>query len=650
MTRILVVRILVFLTIVLGVNYVAWRWLASVNWEAWWIAVPLVAAETYSLIDVILFGVTVWRIKKERPKEPMPDGRTVDVFIATYNEPIELVMTTARAAKAIRYPHRTWVLDDGDRPELKRAAEAAGIGYITRSPDWAGRPRHAKAGNLNNALMSTDGEFLLILDADQIPVPEILDETLPYFHDEKVALVQTPQVFSNVATGDPLGSQAPLFYGPIQEGKDGWNAAFFCGSNAVLRREALMQLGIRGYVADVEATVAEALDASATALRRARRRADALATEVLTEAYEAVRQARRELRSGVAFGELTFRVQERVRQAERRLVDRQLAAVRDDLAALGLLEPGEDETQIDLEAAVDVLASRELSPLGALGTVAATLNKIDVSRSHEAQPVLPVATISVTEDMATSMRMHASGWSSRFHSHTLAYGLAPEDLGTMLTQRLRWAQGTMQVMLKENPLFLRGLSLGQKLMYFSTMWSYLGGFATIVYIAAPVAYLCFGVMPVDAWNVDFFVRFIPFFIINQFLFLAAARGAPTWRGQQYSFALFPVWIRAVTSAVNNVWFGRELGFSVTKKTRDSEHRNQWGLVRWQIAAAVVLAVSAIVGVIRLTAGLGEPIGTFVNVVWIIFDMVILSVLVWAVRYDGYDAAQQQQQQRKEQEA
>jgi cellulose synthase (UDP-forming) len=155
-------------------------------------------------------------------------------------------------------------------------------------------------------------------------------------------------------------------------------------------------------------------------------------------------------------------------------------------------------------------------------------------------------------------------------------------------------------------------------------------------------------MPVDAWNVDFFARFIPFFLINQLLFLAAARGAPTWRGQQYSFALFPIWIRSVTTAVANVYFGRELGFSVTRKTRDEQHRNQWGLIRWQIIAAVVLGVSAIVGIVRLTVGLGEPIGTFVNVVWIIFDMVILSVLVWAVRYDGYDAARQQQ--RKEQEA
>jgi cellulose synthase (UDP-forming) len=187
------IRILVVLTLSLGLNYLIWRYLNTVNWAQWWIAVPLVLAETYSLIDSFLFGITMWRLRERgEPPAPPPDA-TVDVFITTYNEPIDLVMTTARAAAAIRYPHATWILDDGDRAEMREAAEAEGIGYITRTADWANRPRHAKAGNLNNALFLTEGEFMLILDADQIPVPEILDKTLGWFRDEQVALVQTPQ-------------------------------------------------------------------------------------------------------------------------------------------------------------------------------------------------------------------------------------------------------------------------------------------------------------------------------------------------------------------------------------------------------------------------------------------------------------------------
>ena len=227
--RFAVIRVVAVVTVVVGVNYIAWRWLASLNWEAWWIAIPLVVAETYSLIDVGLFAMTVWRARGRPAPPPPPDSASVDVFITTYNEPIELVLTTVRAALGIRYPHSTWVLDDGARPELEAQLERLGVGYITRGDEWLGKPRHAKAGNLNNALMATSGEFILVLDADQVPKPDILDNVLGYFTDEAMALVQTPQIFSNVAAGDPLGSQAPLFYGPILQGKDGWNAAFFCG-------------------------------------------------------------------------------------------------------------------------------------------------------------------------------------------------------------------------------------------------------------------------------------------------------------------------------------------------------------------------------------------------------------------------------------
>ena len=156
-------------------------------------------------------------------------------------------MKTAIAARNMHYPHKTWILDDGDRPQFAAAACRIGVGYITRGPDWEGKPRFAKAGNVNNALFRTTGEFIAIFDADQVPEPEFLDRVLGHFDDPEVAFVQTPQQFWNVPKSDPLGSQAELFYGSIQQGKDGWGAAFFCGSNAVLRREALMALGLTRF-------------------------------------------------------------------------------------------------------------------------------------------------------------------------------------------------------------------------------------------------------------------------------------------------------------------------------------------------------------------------------------------------------------------
>ncbi len=639
--RLLALRVLVLLTAALGVDYVVWRWLESINWSAWWIAVPLVLAETYSLVDSLLFGLTMWRLRRRGEAPPPPEGATVDVFITTYNEPLDLVMDTAEAAQRIRYPHRTWILDDGARPELRARAEAAGIGWITRSADWAGHSRHAKAGNLNNALMTTDGEFILILDADQVPDPEILDRTLGWFRDPRMALVQTPQVFVNVPDDDPLGSQAPLFYGPIQQGKDGWNAAFFCGSNAVLRREALMQLGITRYVTEVQLAVSRALRTADRVLARARRSLDPAQTgprAALDQVVAAVARARAELRDGAALADVTYRFQQQVDAAARDVVAADVDQLEADLTAIAELSSELDEedgglAEVD-RAALTRLAARDWSPLGAIETVRTLVRAVDVDKDDEAQPVMPMATISVTEDMATCMRLHALGWRTAYHDETLALGLAPEDLGTMLTQRLRWAQGTVQVMLRENPLVQRGLTVAQRLMYGATMWSYLSGFAAVVYFAAPVVYLVSGVLPVTGLTAEFFLRLVPFLLVNQLLFWVVGRGRRTWRGQQYSLALFPVWIRSVTSAVGNVVFGRSLAFAVTPKERQSVDRRPWHLVRPQLAVMALLVVAAVVGTVRMVVGEASVLGTVTNLVWVAFDLAVLSVVVQAVRYRG----------------
>ncbi|QNN54146.1 glycosyltransferase family 2 protein [Nocardioides mesophilus] len=644
--RLAVIRVLVVLTLSLGANYIGWRWLESVNWAAWPIAVPLIIAETYSFVDACLFGLTVWRLRDRGPApDPDPDA-TVDVFITTYNEPVELVMETALAARAIRWPHETWVLDDGARPEMREAAEAAGIGYLTRSEEWADKPRHAKAGNLNNALFMTSAEFLLILDADQIPSPDILHRTLGWFGDPEVALVQTPQWFHNVDVGDPLGSQAPLFYGPIQQGKDGWNAAFFCGSNAILRREALMQIGIVGYVREVEQAVRDALRTAEKVLASARRGAEEHGPRTVA-AIDALRAAAAdalaELRSGTPVAEVTFRFQEQADRARRDLVAADLAAVQVDLDAIGELA---FETDSELggvvvdTAALDRLAGRDWSPMGALASVQALVDAVDVVRSDEAQPVMPLATISVTEDMATAMRLHSHGWRTVYHHQVLAKGLAPEDMGSMLHQRLRWAQGTLQVLLRENPLTQKGLGAGQKLMYFATMWSYLSGFAAVIYIAAPITYFGLGILPVTTLGSEFMGRLIPFLVANQLLFGFIGWRVKTWRGQQYSLALFPLWIRACTTAVANVWFGRSLGFVVTPKTKQDGGAVPWRLVRPQLIAIGLLLVSAGLGVLRWSQGELNLLPTVVNLVWIAYDVLVLGVVVQAVRYRGYGGPEQ----------
>lgn len=284
------------------------------------------------------------------------------------------------------------------------------------------------------------------------------------------------------------------------------------------------------------------------------------------------------------------------------------------------------------DAAVRRLADRRAAPLAAVAA-ALTLLRGGDGGAEGAMAVMPIATISVTEDMATAMRIHALGWTSVYHPRVLAAGLAPEDLSTSLRQRLRWAQGTIQVLLRENPLTVPGLQVGQRLSYLATMWSYLSGFPTVVYLLVPMLFLTVGWTPVTAWSGDFFAHFVPYFLANQLLFLSVSFGLKTWRGRQYSAALFPVWIEATVSAVRNVWFGRDLSFLVTAKERKAGP--VLGPIRLQLMAIALLVVAAGLGVAKLAFGLADDaVPVVVNVVWALYDIAILGVLLRAIAFRG----------------
>jgi cellulose synthase/poly-beta-1,6-N-acetylglucosamine synthase-like glycosyltransferase/4-amino-4-deoxy-L-arabinose transferase-like glycosyltransferase len=144
---------------------------------------------------------------------------------------------TVSAAVALVGEHRTFVLDDAGRPDVRSLARRLGADYIER-PTRAG----AKAGNLNHALSLTDGELVAVFDADHIPHPDFLERLTGYFEDPDLAFAQTPQYYGNalhsrVARG--AYQQQAMFYGPICRGKNGVNAAFCCGTNVVFRRTAL---------------------------------------------------------------------------------------------------------------------------------------------------------------------------------------------------------------------------------------------------------------------------------------------------------------------------------------------------------------------------------------------------------------------------
>jgi len=234
--------ILLFLTC--GVWYLNWR-LGSFNAAHPIFSVLLYSAELFGFMTACLNVFMTWRLSVR--VAPLPAaGLKVDVFIPTYNEDVDLVRRTAMAAQAMDYPHETWILDDGNREAMRDLAQSLGLRYLARTDN-----AHAKAGNLNHALPHSTADLIATFDADHAPRRDFLTKTLGYFADPLVAFVQTPQDFYNLdsyqnrtnASSHVAWSEQSLFFRVIQRGKDYWNAAFYCGSCAVIRRQSLDSIG-----------------------------------------------------------------------------------------------------------------------------------------------------------------------------------------------------------------------------------------------------------------------------------------------------------------------------------------------------------------------------------------------------------------------
>ncbi|HUQ98378.1 MAG TPA: glycosyltransferase [Gemmatimonadaceae bacterium] len=402
-----------------GLYWVIWRWTYSLNPDSLIFSVVLIVAETYGLFNSFMLIATVWKLNY-RESPPTPNGLSVDVFITNYDEPLEVLRRTAIGARAIKYPHKTWMLDDGKREEVKAMAEALGIGYIRREGNAS-----AKAGNLNNALKVTTGEFILQLDADHVPLPNILHRLLGYFEDEKVAFVQSPQDFYNTDSfthvineeGRSLWEENRIFFSLLQPGKDSWNAAFFCGSCGVLRRKAFDDIG--GF-----------------------------------------------------------------------------------------------------------------------------------------------STRTITEDMETSIVLHGRGWKSVYHGETLAYGLAPSSAFAYHVQRLRWGQGSMQILRKLNPLIYPGLTIPQRIAYLSSTATYLDGIQKLIFYLAPVVFFFTGWLPVNVTNAQLVTRLIPYVLLSIISFELMSRGTG-WIliSERYNMAKFWTYIKTYRGFFTN----KPIKFNVTPK-------------------------------------------------------------------------------------
>jgi cellulose synthase (UDP-forming) len=569
------------LSIVLGISYILWRWQFSLNTDALWFSVPLIVAESLSFIGTALLVINFWSNKDPQKSPPVHylseiedlDGRPdrpvkVDIFIATYNEDVELVRYSIVDAKNLRYPFpdvdiKIFVLDDGHRDgtdpskqNMKLVCEEENVHYLIRDHN-AGY----KAGNLKNGIEHTNGDLFVILDADTRVFPDFLVHTIGYFRRKKVAWVQTPQWFYDITEGEKLssiiksktkipfkflsrtidfvfgkikvnedifGNDPRLFYDVILRKRNYYNAAFCCGAGSIHRREAVMNLALKDFA-------------------------------------------------------------EGIKKLEENLKTQNIS-----------------EEEI-LEKKKEMLLQLELLPF----------------KYH------------ASEDIYTSIMLHAdkeNKWESILHPDVECKMLSTQDLDSRIKQFTRYASGSLDIAIKDNPLFKKGLTLGQKACYFNTIWSYFAPLWLLIFLISPIIFFFTLELPVKAYSFDFFKHFLPFQIMCTVTMMLGCWGINTNRGDQYYISSFWYMLMSLLSALKR----EKVKFNVTPKERLISKNTQHILPHLIIIGLSLLGIVYNI-VLLLTGQHPTASGFAANTFWCLFNIYALSIMIRAANYKPIEA-------------
>ncbi|MGZ3920311.1 MAG: glycosyltransferase [Bacteroidia bacterium] len=587
--RTLLFQFLGIITIALGLAYLSWRWRHSLNHDAMFFSIVLVTAETLSFISTVMIIINYWSYKDPEKAPPVHylsdieelQGRPnrplrIDIFIATFNEDVELVRYSIIDAKKIKYPYpdvqiKIYVLDDGRRDgrnpnmeNMKTVAEEEGVGYLIREHNHG-----YKAGNLKNALEHTNGDIFVILDADTRPFPDFLINTSGYFRNKKIAWVQTPQWFYDTTEAEPLsevinnklhltkakgffrknvkaisnfffgkieinedifGNDPRLFYDVILRKRNFYNAAFCCGAGSVHRREAIMSLAVKDFADKI-----------------------------------------RHLRSD-------------------------------------LLSRKKNREEID-EETTELLKKEEIIPF----------------KFH------------ASEDIYTSIMLHAdkdNRWESIQHAGIECKMLSTQDLDSWIKQHQRYAEGSLDIAFKDNPIFIKGLTLGQRICYFSTIWSYFAPLWILIFLLSPVIFFFTLQLPVKAYSFEFFKYFLPFQIANTLAMLVGCWGISTKRGDQYYISSFWFMIISIISVVR----GKKVKFNVTPKGKSFAKNTQHILPHMIIIGLTIFGI-AFNAVLLYLGKHPTPSGFAANSFWCIFNIISLSIMIRAAYWKSADEEQ-----------
>ena len=569
-------QICLLIAVVTGAWYLQWRWTSSLNFDALWFAIPLALAETGAYIGLLLYIFNIWHVA-DTPKKPPP---------ALIQECLPESEATQQQARPIAVDVYFPTYDE--EPSLVRLSleDAAKLHYphdmkmTIHVLDDGNRPAMRelaqelgcnyicrdnnigfKAGNLRNAMEQTSGDFIVICDADTRPFPDFLINTLGYFTDPDVAWVQTPQWFFDIPDAQPLNDVLQRLGAPGR-----------VAGRIITRLFGDVKIGEDPFVNDPKMF------------------------------YDVILRRRNWANASFCCGAGSVHRREAVMRTA--LVNFGSAVARDI-----------DERE------------RKLGEITGESDPDSSVKKHIANQSFLGREFTPYK-FHVSEDIYTSIELHSDAgrnWKSVLHPDVESKMLSPQDLLSWTIQRFKYAGGTLDIVKNDDFLFRKGLTIRQRLLYGSTVWSYFGALWNVVFLSAPIIYMFFAVAPVSAYSLEFYKHIFPFLFMSELGSMLALWGFSNTKSKYSYLSFFPVNLKALWTVLR----GEKISFPVTPKSR------QEGLflqLVWPQISVIVLTVCAVLYAwIRQLLGVHSYglDGLLLNTFWGLLNVIAMSGIVYA---------------------
>ncbi len=573
-------QLLATATVFLGCWYLGWRWMYSLNWEALWFSLPVVIAESCAFVGLLLFFHNLWSVN-DVASSPAPKRRT-DVFAGGGNALISVdvfLPTYNEDPELTRYSIR-------DAMALKYPHPIEIRVHVLDDGNRFQMERVANEEGANYITTATNvgykaGNLRNGMEHTTGDFLVILDsDTRPFstLLENTLGYFRDPEV---------AWVQTPQWFYDLPQGRS-------------LRQTLSDRFGRAGrYTADIIEKIVGPVQVGQDPF---------ISDSKLF--YDVIQRRRNGANASFCCGAGSVHRRDAVMEAAMKSYANSISSQK--MKYCGQIKNTALRQDVECTLNSEMLHSTEITPY----------------KFH------------VSEDIYTSIILQSDpdrNWKSVLHPTVETKMLSPLDMQSWAMQRFKYAGGTLDILVNDNPLFKRGMTFRQKLMYGMTFWSYLSPFWTVIFIAAPIISLFTSFTPVESYSRDFFLHLLPFLIMHELASMAGTWGIDNSKGKRLNLAFF--WLNL--SALWAVLRGREIKFCVTPKKRKEDLF--LSLVYPQLAViGLTVAAVAYAAFGLVAAGNNQALGTFVvNTFWGLSNAWAMAVLVSAALWvpDKKKAAQ-----------